>query len=127
MAQVDSYTLTEKNTSDRVQFACKMSEKSLRLGHEIFINTDSAQEAQKIDAQSGSFRAGSFTPHRFSDKNPADDPAVAGLSHQGFHDLVSTPGTTVNDSVNDSQQPARDRYRFYREQGRPLKSHELTG
>ena len=97
------------------------------------------EQATELDALLWSFRADSFLPHGLHGDHP-DEAVVCGSGEDPspHHDLLinlsnATPQffsrfsrlaeiIIEDDSV---RVPARDRFRFYRERGYPLKSHQI--
>ena len=49
MTQVDFYVLKDDSALNRVQFACRLADKAYRLGHRVYIHTESAQQTRQLD------------------------------------------------------------------------------
>lgn len=139
MTQVDFYLLSNQ---DALHYLCRLTEKIHKLGHRLFIHAASADQAKQIDDLLWSYDPGSFLPHALITEadiiadypvliGHADDPripaeiminlapAVAPFFSR-FERVAELVGT--NEAT---RQAARERYRFYRERGYPLKTHNL--
>lgn len=138
MTKVDFYIL---GNGSREHTACKLVEKAYRLGNRIYIHTQTPQQAKQLDDLLWTFRDGSFIPHeQYQHGNDCDSPIQIGC-HE-------TPETDCEVLVNlasevplffsrflrvaelvgpepEAKIQGRDRFRFYRDRGYPLDTHEL--
>ena len=73
MTHVDFYILQDTQAQACPLFACKLTEKAYKKGHQVFINTQSDQQLRHLDDLLWTFRAGSFLPQI----PPTDFPAQA--------------------------------------------------
>lgn len=138
MTKVDFYIL---KSGTREYTACKLIEKAFSLGHRIYVHTDSEEQAKKIDDMLWTFRAGSFIPHqRYQPDSSQDSPVHVG-SHEAPEidsDVLINLATDVPLFFSRFQRVAeligiddetktqgRERYRFYKDRGYPLNTHEL--
>ncbi|MCG2634035.1 MAG: DNA polymerase III subunit chi [Gammaproteobacteria bacterium] len=142
MTQVDFYLLPE-GEADPLPFACRLLEKIYGLGHRVYVLAASAAQASKLDTQLWSYRPGSFVPHGLHGHcDPTEVAIVIGdcetdaahnevilnlqtevpLSFSGYDRLVE-----LVESADPQRELARQRYRFYRERGYPLESHQVPG
>lgn len=140
MTKVDFYLLGNGG-DDRARFACRLAEKAWRLGHRVYLLAPDATAASELDELLWTFSQGSFVPHGLADAADADDQPVLvghGEPPAAFHDvLVSLAGeippwfsrfSRVAELVGadeDSKTRGRERFRFYRERGYPLDTHNL--
>jgi len=141
MTSVDFYILNSPQQNAVSVFACKLTEKAFRQGHQVFINTASDTQLQQLDDLLWTFRAGSFVPHAVYSEGAADQPPVV-LGHAAepadSHDVLVNMATDVPSwfgrfdrvaelvSGDDTQRNgARQRYRFYQDRGYTLKSHHI--
>lgn len=141
MTRVDFYILGGAANRDRLAVACRLADKAYRNGRRVYLHTASEDDALALDELLWTFQAGSFVPHtRYpSEDDPAppvlighqDEPAVEpdvliNLSDTlprffaRFDRVLEIVGTEER-----TRQQARERFRFYRERGYPLDSHEL--
>ncbi len=141
MTKVDFYILEDDDAAARQHFVCRLAEKAWQQGHRIYIHTDNAQSSNQLDALLWSYRDESFLPHSL-DKAPDSDSVQLHIGHsdEPMHhdDVLINLGTDVplffsrfkrvaeiiagDESI---KQAGRERYRFYRERGYPLKSHTI--
>ncbi len=141
MTQVDFYILGRQAKGDRYQLACRLTEKAWHQGHRVYLHTNSAGESQHLDRLLWTFRQGSFLPHGIStDADSELTPILIGDGDNSGneHDVLINLATDVPDFFsrfsrvaelvdNDEQvkQESRQRFRFYRDRGYPLNTHEI--
>lgn len=141
MTDIDFYILASETPQARELMACRLAEKVYRLGRSVHIHTRSAAEAESMDQLLWTFRAGSFVPHSLAadvEQNSVGTPVVIG------HDMEPRSNTDVLINLDDSvplffsrfnrvseiitsqgKAAGRERFRFYRDRGYPLKSHNV--
>jgi DNA polymerase-3 subunit chi len=141
MTRVDFYLTQASNEQQRLLTTCRLAEKAYQLGHHVFIYSDKPEQAQQLDELLWTFRAGSFLPHTPSDVEDAGaHPVVIGTQHceEAAHDVMINLAESVPDcfsrfervaevvgSVENERQAARERFKFYRDRGYALETHEL--
>jgi DNA polymerase III subunit chi len=142
MTQVDFYLLPGNELQERVQFACRLTDKAYRLGHRVYIHTGSAQQTRALDDLLWTFQQNSFIPHGVHrDAGDAQLPVQIGhdsepdASHQVLINLAAevplffSRFERVAELVNDEDEVRRQsrlRYSFYKERGYPLRTHEIN-
>lgn len=140
MTKVDFYLLNGEASRELV--ACRITEKAWRHGHRVYLLAPDKPGALELDELLWTFSQGSFVPHAVcqGEADTAEHPVLIG------HD---EPPTALNDVLISlaPQVPAwfsrfarvaelvgaaehdkvlgRERYRFYRERGYPLDTHNL--
>jgi len=145
MTKVDFYLLGTGSNS-RALFACRLAEKVWRLGHRVYLLAGDPPAANELDELLWTFSQGSFVPHaqykqeedanHHADSHPvlighAEPPAalndvLISLSAEvpawfgRFTRVVELVGASEDDKAR-----ARERFRFYRERGYPLETHNL--
>lgn len=139
MTQIDFYLLSKDQPH---QFVCRLVDKIYRLGHSVFIHVASKEQAIALDDSLWSFDSASFIPHKIIDasEESGDYPVLIGLEDNPQRPLdvmvnlapVLTPYFSRFQRVaeviaNDDQEraAARERYRFYKERGYTIKTHNL--
>lgn len=142
MTRVDFYIT--KNTADEsaAKLACRIAEKAFQQKHNIYIHTDNREQAEKLDQLMWVYRDGSFLPHCLLDdpqhgqaailigynEPPASSAAVLiNISHEipaFFSRFERVAEVVAGDDA--TREKARARYKFYRERGYPLETHELN-
>jgi DNA polymerase-3 subunit chi len=139
MTSVDFYF----NAADKLQVACRLAGKALAQGKRLLIYAPQADTAQGIDRLLWTWPATGFVPHcRAEDTLAAETPVlIAGetdtatqcdillnLGHEtppAFERFERLLEVVVRDDAD--RQAARERYRFYRERGYRVASHDLAG
>ena len=144
MTQVDFYILESDSDEARLALACKIVDKATQLDHQVFIHSTSDDEALKLDALLWTFSQGSFIPHRVVrsevDKPPLE-PVLIGVNQApgpGRWDVLINLAADVPDffsryarvaEVVDAnaarREQSRGRYRFYRDRGYKLNTHQV--
>lgn len=139
MTKVDFYIL---DTGSTEHTACKLVEKAFSLGHRIYVHTESATQAKKMDEMLWTYRAGSFIPHQCyqPDGEIKDSPVLVGYHElEGIDcDVLINLCTDVplffsrfdrvaeiigNDDL--AKEFGRQRFRFYRDRGYSLNTYEI--
>lgn len=141
MTRVSFYILKSTAAAKRQEFACRLAEKAYQQGHQVYIHTASAAEAQQLDEALWAFRADSFVPHQcLTDNNDSDSPILIG--HQSApprlmdvminlaeqQPLFFSQFERVAEIVDDNEsikQAGRERYQFYRHRGYELQTHNI--
>ena len=140
MTQVSFYTLSEEGLDARILFACRLVDKAWKLGHRVFIQTQSIEQAKRLDDMLWQYQASSFVPHCLLDEKTGDESVVISpeLPDGSHHDvLINLSASThrshldfarVNEIVSadqDSLKQGRVRYRFYKDQGHSPETHKI--
>lgn len=146
MTRVDFYILPGDSSEQRHLFACRIAEKAYKLGHSIYIHSDDQTQARALDELLWCWRNSSFIPHQIesaeTDTNASDMINIG--CNQGQGSSTRLNGLLINlshqvpeffsrfERVTEIvvQSPAvtestRNNYRFYRDRGYPLESHDL--
>ncbi|MBK5001772.1 DNA polymerase III subunit chi [Pseudomonas sp. S31] len=139
MSKVDFYILPTDSLSARLDFACKLCEKAWRLGHRVYLHCLDAEQRGELDLRLWRFKGEAFVPHDLAEDH-ADAAVALGLGddagdHKG---LLINLGAQVPGFVSQFERvaeivveepgirlSARERFRFYREQGYALQDHRL--
>jgi len=141
MTRVDFYLTQASNEQQRLLTACRLAEKAYQLGHHVFIYSDKPEQAQQLDGLLWTFRSRSFLPHTGSDADDAASyPVVIGMQHreEAAHDVMINLAESIPDcfsrfervaevvsGIENERQAARKRFKFYRDRGYVLETHEL--
>jgi DNA polymerase-3 subunit chi len=144
VTQVDFYILDSDSDDARLQLACKIVDKATQLDHHVFVHSTSDDEARKLDELLWTFSQGSFIPHRVVrgafDKPPLE-PVLIGVDQPpgpGRWDVLVNLAVDVPEffsryervaEVVDAnavrREQSRERYRFYRDRGYKLNTHQV--
>lgn len=139
MTKVDFYILGAGSSE---QMACRLAEKAYGLGNRIYIHTETAQQAKHMNELLWTFRDGSFVPHEPYQAGSISESPV----QVGYHE---SPETDCDVLINlaskvplffsrflrvaeligpnqDAKTQGRERFRFYRDRGYPLDTHDVS-
>ncbi len=146
MTRVDFYILADSSPRARDIFACRLVEKAYNLGHGVYIHAADASQAQALDKLLWTFKQNSFLPHGLEGESP--DPQVPVII--GHQPRLEDPGQSqqrpvlvnlapevplffssfervaeIVDQSETHKTAGRQRYRFYRDRGYSLESHNI--
>ena len=147
MTSIDFYF----NAGDRLEVACRLAGKALQQKKRVLIYAPQAEDAQRLDRLLWTAQAVSFIPHCMAqDPLAADTPvliAMDGEAHTRTGDQAPVAACEVLVNLSSEHPPfferherlleivpqdeeqvlaARARFKFYRERGYPLCSHDLA-
>ncbi|HYQ73400.1 MAG TPA: DNA polymerase III subunit chi [Gammaproteobacteria bacterium] len=143
MTQVDFYLLNDSQPAALPMFTCRLTEKAYRQGHQVYIQTASDRQLRQLDDLLWTFRDGSFLPHRIHTHGAdiaGEQPILLGhaVEPEGPGDVLLNLAeevpvffsrfSRVAELVGgeDGQiAAARDRYRYYKDRGYTLNTHNL--
>ena len=143
MTRVDFYVLGRASQDQQFRFASRLADKAYRLGHRIFVNTNSRTEAQKLDELMWTFRDRSFVPHAL-----VDTPLAARAAHPVLLAFGQEPGADCDllinlalevpeyfsrfervaeivDADRERRRAGREKFKFYRDRGYDMSTHKL--
>ncbi len=143
MTRIDFYILDDAAESARLLLAARIAEKAMLRDQHVYINTADRPESERLDELLWTFSAGSFVPHRIVDT--ADDEHYEERVLIGTDVALSDPcevminlATSVPeffsryervaeivDAHADRRDAGRSRYKYYRDRGYELNSHNL--
>jgi DNA polymerase-3 subunit chi len=141
VTRVDFYILPEtaRRTSDQV--LCSLTGKAWKQGKRVYIHTESSDRSSKVDTLLWTFKDVSFLPHGLIDRMDAEKTPVL-IGHEDppadQHDIMINMTNTVPlffgrfdrlieivDHASEGKNLARERYRFYKDRGYTLNTHNL--
>lgn len=143
-SRVDFYLLKAMVPDGRLRVACRLIQKIYNLGHTAYIHISDEKQIQRIDDLLWTFDQGSFIPHVLSGQNQDQEsmtPILIGNGpppHQNHDVLVTLSNDVVNyyldyqrvaeivDFNEQDRSLARQRYKFYRDNGCQLSSHDIS-
>lgn len=139
MTRIDFHLLSSDALQARLDYACRLAHKAWGKGHQVYIHCADSTQVENIDSLLWSFKADAFVPHAQHTEQPGEAVVCgAGDDPTPHHDLLinlanSTPSffsrfTRLAEIIvehDDVRVPARERFRFYRDRGYPLKSHQI--
>ncbi len=142
MTRVDFYILSGETAAGLQRLACKLVDKAWQRGMRTLINVADADSAAQLDELLWTFRDVSFLPHARSGGGTegAGLAALIGCNEEPEQqlDLLINLGPKVPtffsrfervaelvDSEPQRRDAGRERFRFYRDRGYPLDTHNL--
>ena len=152
MTRVDFYILGADSNDSRLRFACRITEKAIQQSQHVFLNTANEADARELDKLLWTFSQGSFIPHLIVTERlsaPAVEPVLIGIDAAEVEDdepaalgenwdlminLSSRVPTffsryarvaEVIDGDPARKQAGREHYRFYRDRGYELNTHNI--
>ena len=141
MTQVDFYIATDTRPEARERLCCRLAEKAWRAGRRVYIHTTSNAQAMRVDELLWIWRDGSFIPHALYPAGDGDpSPVLIGhrpappAENQVLINLADAPPPFAGRFArllepvaggDEERARARQRFRWYREQGYTLDTHEL--
>jgi DNA polymerase-3 subunit chi len=144
VTQVDFYILDSDSDDARLHLACRIVEKATQLDNHVFIHSASDDEARRLDELLWTFSQGSFIPHRIVRgelDQPLHEPVLIAVNREpspGRWDVMVNLAAEVPEffsryervaEVVDAnavrREQSRERYRFYRDRGYKLNTHQV--
>jgi DNA polymerase-3 subunit chi len=142
MTRVDFYVLRNHTPGGKHRLACRLADKAFRLGHQIFIHASGPEEAARLDELLWTFGPGTFVPHALCTPRLTEpEPVLIGEGEPpaGFGEVLIGLAADVPpffsrfermvelvDDTEADRKLARERFRFYRDRGYLLETHEVT-
>lgn len=141
MTHIDFYILSDYSPQCREHTACRLAEKVYHMGHNVYLHMESPSHSALMDDLLWTYKAGAFLPHSLAGTTSDDDPPIL-IGHDAepsvrTHLLINLSAEVpaffsrfervaeVIDQNDDNKKSGRDRFRFYRDRGYTLKSHQL--
>lgn len=144
MTQVDFYILKSDSDDARLKLACRIAEKAMQLDNHVYIHAESPGQGKQLDDLLWTFSQGSFVPHRLlqqpSPEHPVE-PVLIGCGAEPDHEpwdlLLNLDGDVpeffsryarvaeVVDAEARRRELGRRRYRYYRDRGYELNTHQM--
>ncbi|MDR3414911.1 MAG: DNA polymerase III subunit chi [Nevskia sp.] len=145
MTRIDFYILPEggKPPEGAVMTACKLCDKASSAGQRVYVYVPDGEVSGNVDSALWSFRQGSFVPHERQGAAPLQQPLPAVLiggaePPDEYHEVMINLGAEVPaffsrfervmeivDGDAAQRAKSRERYKFYRDRGYELASHNL--
>lgn len=142
MTRIDFYVSPGQTGDATLHLACRIVDKAWQQQNRVYIHAANPEQAQLLDEMLWVFRDGAFIPHcRTGDIASKETPIVIGgepppemkpevlinLGQEvpGFFSRFERVIEIVAGDETTRQQ-ARQRFKFYRERGYPLETHELN-
>ena len=145
MTRIDFYILSDDfaAATSHVLTACKLCDKATAGGKRVFAYVPEAATAEALDAALWTFRQGSFISHERQADGAPDQPLPAVLigaaePPAGYDGVMINLGLDIPDFFSrfervleivdadpSARSKSRERYKFYRDRGYELATHNL--
>jgi len=142
MTRVDFYVSPNQAAEANLQLACRIAEKAYSKNNRVYVHVQDPQQAKRLDELLWVFRDGSFVPHCQNTDEKSSQAAVI----IGFDEMPEmAPDVLINladdvpnfftrfervaeivSGAESARNIARSHFKFYRERGYPLETHELN-
>lgn len=142
MKQVDFYIIQGDNEIARMQICCRLLEKAYQNRSKTLVYCNDKVSAERIDELLWTFKDDSFIPHNLCGEVPNPPPPVQighGDATCPHRDILINLSSVIPENhskykriieivsqADDSKLIGREHFKFYREQGYILNSHDLT-
>ncbi len=139
MTQVDFYVLPADDLLQRIHYACRLTAKALRSGHQVYLHAENEVMANQVDNLLWSFEPSSFIPHTMAKDESAEAVIIGWQDCPGQHnDMLINLTNEVPEFfsrfnrvseivVQESQclDASRVSFKFYKDRGYPLQTHKF--
>ena len=143
MSRVDFYVLSQAQPDARLRQACQLAEHAAAQARHVYVQTQSAADARRLDELLWTFRDGSFLPHEIHAGAAPSHARVLVLlgempAPRSHRQLLINLRDALPEDLEDYEhiaeivavdpehkRLARERYKQYRERGCSLESHNL--
>lgn len=143
MTQIDFYVMTGGSLNDAIQVACRLAEKAFNKGS-VYLHCQDKLQAATLHEKLWSFRADAFIPHEQYGSNgetPVQESVVIGYQEPPaeFHEILINLATQtppvfarferlleIVPAEHDARAASREKYRFYKDRGYPLSTHDIN-
>ena len=137
MTRIDFFQIDSKEPA--MAFACRLVEKAYRQGHKIYVHTESAAHSSELDDLLWTYRGEKFIPHALQSAGTEAPIHIGNSDNPGEHqDVLVNLSSEVPpffsrfsrvaelvDGDATRMDAARERYRYYKDRGYTLNTHNL--
>jgi DNA polymerase-3 subunit chi len=144
VTRVDFYVLESDSDDAWLRLACRIAEKAMLSDLNVFVHTNHSATAERLDAMLWTFAPGSFVPHRILGAGAtieSAEPVLIGTGEEPTGDrwdLMVNLGDRVPeffsrydrvaeviDGNRERRGKGRERYRYYRDRGYKVETHNI--
>ncbi len=140
MTQVDFYILQGGGEESVLELACKLTERASRTSATVYVHGRNPDQIAALNEQLWSFRDDAFVPHEICSESGVTERVALGCDHppEDFQDvLINLADTTppafarftrlleIVPAEHEARNKSREKWRFYRDRGYPLKNHKI--
>tara|TARA_B110000444_G_scaffold225690_1_gene229707 strand:+ start:150 stop:569 length:420 start_codon:yes stop_codon:yes gene_type:complete len=139
VTQVDFYVLPAEDLLQRMHYACRLTAKALRTGHQVYLYTENESMTNHVDHLLWSFEPSSFIPHSITNDKPSEaviighencpddhNDVLINLTNQ-IPDFFSRFNRVFEIVIQESQclNANRINFKFYKDRGYPIQTHKF--
>ena len=139
MTNIDFYILSATDRQARLNFACRLIEKTYRLGNRIFVACNDETEMTELDSLLWSFNPESFIPHTLLNSNQNESVEIGSTHDCGdHHQLLINLSNQIPAYFSRFERMCeiviqdeailkrtRKNWAFFKQRGYPVASHKL--
>ena len=139
MTQVDFYVLPDESPFQRMHYACRLTAKALRSGHQVYLHTENEAMAKQVDDLLWSYEPSGFIPHSLATADSDETVIIGWQNCPGQHnDLLINLSNQIPEFFSRFQRvseivvqetqcrnASRENFKFYRDRGYPLQTHKF--
>lgn len=141
MTSVDFYVLSDGPENALELLACKLTEKALRAGHQVYIQAADEAQAKGLQELLWSYKAESFLPSQLEGSEDTRCPIHIGSGEAPEHceELLINLSQKVPAAYarferllelvppqQEARASLRENYGHYRDRGYPIKTHKIS-
>ncbi len=141
MTSIDFYVLSDGPENALELLACKLTEKALRAGHQVYIQTADEVQARELQQLLWSFKAESFLPSQFDEPENRCCPIHIGYAEAPEHceELLINLSQKIPAAYarferllelvppqQEARASLRENFGHYRDRGYPIKTHQIS-
>ena len=139
MTQIDFYVMSGGDLHDAIQVACRLTEKAINAGS-VYLHCQEKLQATTLHEKLWSFRPDAFIPHEQSSDTEPQESVVIGYQQppESFHDILINLALEkppvfarferlleIVPAEHKARAASREKYRFYKDRGYPLSTHDI--
>jgi len=143
LTKIDFYILSTSGSQAKETMACKLIGKVYNLKHRVYVHTASQEDAKQIDERLWTYRQDSFLPHEiYKPGQQPNAPIIIGYQNDpppsGDDEVLVNLSSTVPEFFSQferltefveaddtARNEARQRFKFYKDRGYELTTHDL--
>lgn len=140
MTRIDFYILKDTELSARYLFACKLIQKTIKLGHRIYVHCADESQSSEFSQLLWSFKDSSFIPNDLQASDDRSSDVLIGSSPppHDHHDLLLNLDGVIPSCFSRFERVAeivvqnadvlaatRSNYRLYVDKNYPLHRHDM--
>ena len=141
MSRVDFYFIPQTTATAVLLFACRLLEKAYQQKHQIYVHSESPEQAKELDSTLWTFRDDSFIPHELYSATPGPSAVQIGCQNSTvdqndillnlhpeippFHSQFKRILQIIPQHPS-AQTQAQEHRAFYAKNGYTINEHQLT-